>query len=117
MSRFWTVLVVSTMLTVPAWSKSKPDPRLREVKSIFVKGNSQAAEKAREKLDEGKTCFSLATKADDADAVLEIGDSATADPGVLGSFGGRHNVVSGTVTLKSGDLVWSHTARFSDAPF
>lgn len=111
------VILVAIICPVLASAKKKVDPRLEQVTAIFVKGNSQAADKAREKLSEGKTCFSLATKADDADAVLDISDSATADSGTLGSFGRRHNVVSGTLTVKAGDLIWSHTARFSDAPF
>ena len=111
-------LVLSLTASI-AWAKKKQvDERLRSVNTIFVKGNSQAADRAREMLREGKkTCFSVAGRADDADAVLELGDSAVGDPGMLGTLGARHNVVSGTLTLKSGDLVWSHSARFSDAPF
>ena len=116
------VLVFSTVLVIlgaaSSDAKQKPDERLRNVNSIFVKGNSQAADRAREMLREGKkTCFSLASKPEDADAVLEIGDSAVGSPGLLGGMGARHNVVSGTLTLSSGDLIWSHSARFSDAPF
>ena len=37
--------------------------------------------------------------------------------GVVGGLGGRSWIVSGTLTLKSGDLVWSRSERFADAPF
>ncbi|MCI0404137.1 MAG: hypothetical protein L0212_11555 [Acidobacteria bacterium] len=118
MRRCSPLLVLTLLLCAPALlAKDKPDPRLREVSTIFVKGNNQAAEKIRELLRKGKTCFQLATKAEDADAVLEVDADAAADPGSLGSFGRREWIVSGTLTLKSGDLVWSKSRRFGDAPF
>ncbi|HUT02294.1 MAG TPA: hypothetical protein VM163_00180 [bacterium] len=112
------ILSVVLSLAIPLWAGKKDDvdPRLAHVKSIFVKGNNQAADKAREILRKGKTCFALASNPDEADAVLEMADSATPDTGIFGSMGARHNVVSGTLTLKSGDLIWSRSERFSDAP-
>ena len=115
------VLVVLVVLLVSmAFGRGKPqsDPRLKEVRSIFVAGNNQAAEKAREEMrndaDRGKSCFSLATNPKDADAVLELGTDTARDSELLGT---RAWIVSGTLTLKSGDLIWSHSERFSDAPF
>jgi len=91
------------------------------VTAIFITGNNQAAEGARHELEGKRTCFTLATKADDADAVLAIDASTQSEGsesgGLGGGFGGRHWIVSGTLTLKSGDLVWSHSERFMDAPF
>jgi hypothetical protein len=97
--------------------KDQPDPRLKDVTAVFVKGNNQAAEAARQALKSGKTCLALATKESDADATLEIGNDSQSMGGAMGGFGGRTNVVSGALTLKSGDLVWSRSERTSDAPF
>jgi len=81
-----------------------------------VAGNSPAAEKIRSVLREGKkTCFTLATKAADADAVLDVSDNSQMEPDSLLSI--RESLVSGNLTLKSGDLIWSGSKRFSDAPF
>lgn len=85
--------------------------------SVFVSGNNQAAEKARAVLRNGKTCFTLTTKAADGDAVLEITTDTQSQGGTFGAFGGRTWIASGTLTLKSGDLAWSRSERFSDAPF
>jgi len=89
-------------------------PELGKVNTLFVIGNSQAADKAREMLKEGKLCLALAPKKEEADAVLDVSDSATGDGGVLRT---RTSIVSATVTLRSGELVWSGSQRFSDAPF
>lgn len=96
----------------------RPDPRLREVKKLFVAGNNEAAEKIRSEIrkdaDSGKVCFGLAAKMVDADATLEVGDDSVKDSG---NMPGRHDRVTGTLTMKSGDLIWSRTESFSDAPF
>lgn len=73
------------------------------------------AEKIRSVLREGqKTCFSLVTKSADADAVLEVSDNSQMEPGSL--VGERQSLVSGNLTIKTGDLIWSGSSRFSDAP-
>jgi len=109
--------VTLLILTAAAAScKDKPDPRLATVNTVFVAGNNQASEKARETLRSGKTCLSLAMKADDADATLGISAESQSMGGQFGGFGGRAWVVSGTLTLKSGDLIWSRSTRNSDAP-
>ncbi len=96
--------------------KDRPDERLKNITSVFVAGNNQAAESARRTLQNGRTCLSLAGKSADADAVLEISADTQSQGGTFGSFGGRAWIASGTLTLKSGDLVWSRSERFSDAP-
>lgn len=96
--------------------KDKPDARLLTVTSVFVQGNNQAAEGARQTLRSGKTCLTLATKAADADAVLDVNADSQTQGGEIGGFGGRAWIAAGTLTLKSGDLVWSRSDRFSDAP-
>jgi hypothetical protein len=109
------LMVIFTLSTMNAADKTAT--LLSSVQTIFVAGNNQAAEKARDYIVKGKTCFELATKADAADAVLEIESESQTKGGVFGSMGARHSVVSGTLTLKSGDLVWSKSDRFGDAPF
>lgn len=106
------VAAFTCALAAPA--RDHADERLKSVMSVFVSGNNQAAEGARQALQDAKTCLTLATKAADADAVLDI--SADTQRGAFGDFGGREWIASGTLTLKSGDLVWSHSQRFSDAP-
>lgn len=111
--------VLLTTYTVGARAAEKrrgQDERLGRVTSIFVAGNNQAAEGARHTLGNGKTCFVLATKAADADAVLDVTAEAETMGGSLGQFGGRNWVASGTLTLKSGDLIWTHSERFGDSP-
>jgi hypothetical protein len=109
------LVVLSFGLPLLAGKKErKPIPELAEANSIFVAGNSQAADQPREVLRERRTCFTLTGKREDADAALEIGDGATADAGVLRT---RTSIVSRTVTLHSGKMVWSNSRRFSDAPF
>lgn len=90
------------------------DQRLHNVSKLFIKGNSQASDKARDMLRQGQTCFILTTRPEDADAILEIQDSAIGTGSIVSP---RENTVSGTLTLSSGDLIWSDSARFSDAPF
>src|SRR5205814_3680927 len=58
-------LAVVLVLVAFAFARSRPesDPRLKDVRSIFIAGNNQAAEKAREEMrkdgDKGKACFTL----------------------------------------------------------
>ena len=99
-----------------ATGKDRPDERIKSVTSIFVSGNNQAAEGARRFIGENKTCFTLATKQSDADAILAINADTQTQGGVLGGFGARAWIASATLTLRSGDLVWSHSERWSDDP-
>jgi len=64
--------------------------------------------------DKGKACFTLVSNPKDADAVFEMGADTARDSALLHT---RDWIVSATLTLKSGDLIWSHSERFSDAPF
>jgi hypothetical protein len=108
-------LAVASIVAV-ATAADKPDERLLKVTTMFVSGNNPAAEKIRSLLREGKkTCFVLTTKATDSDAVLEVVDNSQMQPGSM--VGERQSLVSGNLTLKSGDLIWSGSERFSDAPF
>lgn len=117
MKRYRPLVLVFFLLPALSPCKEKPDPRLNDVASVFVAGNNQAAEKARVAIRNGKSCFTLAGKAADADAVLEIKADTETQGGTFGSLGARTWIASATLTLKSGDLVWSKSERFNDAPF
>lgn len=110
-------VLILLLIAALSFCADRADPRLKSVGSVFVKGNNQAAERARESLRQGKTCFTLAGKAEDADAIMEIATETQSQGGVFGSMGARAWIASATLTLKSGDLVWSRSERFSDAPF
>jgi hypothetical protein len=96
-------------------AKEKPHPRLQQVTSIYVKGNNEAADKAREILRKAKTCFSLATNEVEGDAVLDVGQGGEQMPNDLSLAGGREDRVSFSLTLKSGDLLWSDSYKASGA--
>src|SRR5947209_7384361 len=95
------VLVILPLVCSAA--NDRPAEQLRSVSSIYISGNNQAAEGARRVVTAGKTCFTLATKADAADAVLEVAAESQSMGGPIGGLGGRSSVVSGTLTLRSGD--------------
>ena len=109
------VLLVVLALSL---SLSAKDPRLQEVTTIFVQGNSEAATHVRKLLvkrsGKGKTCLRLMGKAEAADAVLEIAQDETGGDGLMNR---RRDVVSGVLTLADGDLVWSKTRRFQGGAF
>ena len=111
------VAALAFVLVVSAAGKDHADERLSNVTSVFVTGNNQAAEGARQTLEDGKTCLSLNAKAVGADAVLDVTADSQNQGGPIGGMGGRAWIASGTLTLKSGELVWSRSVRFSDAPF
>jgi hypothetical protein len=97
--------------------RPKVDPKLATVTKLFVSGNNQAAEAARQYVLNGKSCFTLTGKEDAADGVLALdADGNSSQGGMFGGLGGRNWVVSATLTLKSGDLAWSHSERWSDTP-
>jgi hypothetical protein len=94
------VLLISTGLT--AGSK-KVDPRVREIKTIYITGTGTAVIKARDRLEE-KTCYKLAPSKEKADAVLTLQQDVFHQRGM------------GTVTgeladAKSGDLLWSSSQK------
>ena len=91
--------------------------KLQSVHSIFVAGNNQAAQRIREELEKGKTCFSPALRGADADAVLDVNADGvhTRSNAVLADI--REWIVSGNLTNATGELLWSDSVHFGDAPF
>jgi len=83
------------------------NPALQDIHKLFVSGNNAAAQGSRETLTKQveywqkkvqESCFSLISKAEDADATLDI------------AWDSRESVASGNLTTRaSGALVWSDT--------
>ena len=122
-----TLMIVGLMFTAPTVArKRKADPALRDIHNLFVKGNNEAATNLRKvlaghtsKLDNFMSghgsqggCFTLVGNADAADAVLEVSQERTS--GGIESAAGTNDattVVSGTLTDKQGNLVWSESKQ------
>jgi hypothetical protein len=85
--------------------KAEVDPRVQQVRSIFIKGNNEAAVKARENLSKW-TCFHLAKNASEADGTLEFSQEQSVSGAVFSSNRER-SIVSGELTSKDGDVLWS----------
>jgi hypothetical protein len=98
-----------------AKKKADVDPRLKNIHSIFIAGNNPTTINARQNITDErfvrrfKVCFNLAEKADQADATLEISESRSRPNLYVDS-----TYASGTLTLKTGELVWSYTLRFPE---
>ena len=75
--------------------------KLQTVKTIFVDGNSESADKLREKL-ESWTCLKLTNNKSQADAIMSTEErEKTSD---------MHKVAASvTITMPNGDQVWSRT--------
>jgi hypothetical protein len=69
----FTVATLGIVASVPAVGRKKGmvDPRVREVRSVFIKGNNEAAVKARDDLSR-RRCLRLAKNAGAADATPEF---------------------------------------------
>ena len=100
---------------------SEVDSRLKDVHSVFVFGNNQAAEKIRSEMkndsEKGKTCLAIVTNPDRADATLEVAAESSMIRGRSPMAREREWIINGTLTTKSGDMIWSAHSQFSDAPF
>ena len=86
----------SILIAVSAFGgkKREADSRLQQVKTVFIRGASEEAAKAREKIEK-RTCYRLALSPDKADAILEIERSVLT------------GAVSATMTTKNGEIIWS----------
>jgi hypothetical protein len=88
--------------------KKTVDPRVRDVRTIFIKGNNEAAVKARQNLSNW-TCFSLASGPGQADATLDFSQQQSVS-GALISSNRERSIVSAELTTKGGDVIWSGNA-------
>ena len=85
-----------------------PDPRVRDVRIVFIKGNNEAAIRARQNLSKW-TCFRFANSPGHADAVLDFSQQQSVS-GALISANRERSIVSAELTAKDGDVLWSGSA-------
>jgi hypothetical protein len=76
--------------------------KLQAVKTVFVDGNNESADKARQHL-ESWTCLSLANNKSTADAVMDVKEQQKPNTDI------NKVATSITMTLPNGDLIWSRT--------
>jgi len=88
--------------------KKTVDPRVRDVRTVFIKGNNEAAVKARQNLSKW-TCFRLAGGPGQADATLEFSQQQSVSGSPI-SANRERSIVSAELTTKDGDVVWSGSA-------
>jgi hypothetical protein len=111
--RVLTMLLAFSIAAVAADSAE-----LGKIRTIYVKSTGPEGVKVRQMLEKRKTCFSLARNADDADAILDLTGESQLKSGVLGEhLDIRSNEVTGVLSTKEGDYLWSRSERFEDAPF
>ena len=84
------------------------DPRVRDVRIVFIKGNNEAAVRARQNLSKW-TCFRLANSPSHADAILDFSQQQSVS-GALISANRERSIVSAELTAKEGDVLWSGSA-------
>jgi len=77
---------------------------LRSVKTIFIDGNSESADKLREKL-ETFSCFTLSNNKSRADAIMTT-EERNAHDNVTNEV-----VTSVTITMANGDQVWTRSKK------
>ncbi len=76
--------------------------KLRTIKTVFVDGNSESADKLREKL-ESWTCLKLTNNKSNADAVMTAEERTKPNTDV------NKLAASVTIAMPNGDQVWSRT--------
>ncbi len=100
---------IAAFLLVASMSPGKDKPaiekenlaKLQAVKTIFVDGNNESADKVRQHL-ESWTCLQLTNNRTTADAVMDVQEREK--PSEI------HEVATSlTITLPNGDLIWSRT--------
>ena len=74
--------------------------KMKSVRLIFVSGNNESAQKARDEIGKGKSCLSLAHSRQEAEAVLDVNADRSQFPLIN---------VSGTLTSQDGTLMWART--------
>ncbi|MGO8818291.1 MAG: hypothetical protein ACLQVG_26910 [Terriglobia bacterium] len=125
MKRSALVLFAISFVCTSSMGKDQkgPDPALANIHKVFVKGNSEAAVRVRMVLNRvGKSgpnksgCLELVSNAADADGVLEIEERAEPrNPNdVLPGLNSNH--VSGTLTDKQGNVIWSGVKAGNNMP-
>lgn len=116
MKAFIAAIFMIGICLAQAQTKDDRTEKLRSIRLVFVDGNNQAASHIRKELkkEKQKGCLTEASKAEDADAVLEIDSHSEVESG---PFAERHWIVSGKLHSKSGEVLWSESERLEDEPF
>lgn len=86
-------LFVTAIVLASAFGSDRP-----AVRSLYVEGNNDGANTIRKMVGNGKACFTLSSKKDEADAVLEVSSDKSASPLLT---------YSGLLTDPQGKTVWS----------
>jgi len=103
-----SVLALFVAFAVPSYAGKKPAitqeniETLRAVKTVFVDGNSESADKIREHL-ESQSCFTLVNNKSKADAVMTVSEENKPGEGM------QWLVTSITLTTPNGDQIWSRS--------
>ena len=101
---------IAAILLATAMSLAKDKPaiekenltKLQAVKTIFVDGNNESADKVRQHL-ESWTCLVLTNNKSTADAVMGVTEQQKPNTDI------NKVATSLTITLPNGDLIWSRT--------
>jgi hypothetical protein len=78
--------------------------KLQTVKTVFVDGNSESADKLREKL-ETFSCFTLSNNKSRADAIMTTEERNAHD------YATNEVLTSVTITMPNGDQVWTRSKK------
>lgn len=89
--------------------KAEADPRVQRVRTILIKGNNEAAVKARENLSKW-TFFRLAKNANEADSILQFSQEQGGGGPLFSSSHRGKSIVSGELPSKGGDVLWSNSS-------
>lgn len=101
-------IALVAVLIAPGYAGKKPGitqenlEKLRAVKTIFVEGNSESADKIREHL-ESHSCFTLVNNKSKADAVMSVSEENKPGEGM------QWVVTSIMLTTPNGDQIWSRS--------
>lgn len=101
---------VSTIVFAAAMSLAKDKPaiekenlvKLQAVKTVFVNGNNESADKVRQHL-ESWTCLVLTNNKSTADAVIDVTEEQKPNTDI------NKVATSLSIALPNGDLIWSRT--------
>lgn len=101
-------IALCAAFVVPSYGGKKPAinqenlDKLRAIKTVFVDGNSESADKIREHL-ESQSCFTLVSNKSKADAVMSVSEENKPGEGM------QWVVTSITLTTPDGDQIWSRS--------
>jgi hypothetical protein len=108
------LLLASLPLTAFVNKKRATDPRLHQVRTIFIKGNNQAAVTARENLSKW-TCLILANNPSQADATLDLAQQESVNRSIF-SANRERSIITAELSATDASVLWNDSAT-RDAGF